>query len=55
MRTRTLAGMGGLLLAGALILGSIGMALAMRPGSAMPWGSSGMMESTPMGGKAWAA
>ena len=50
MRTRTLAWIGAGLIIAAVILGGVGTAVAMGQGGATPWGSSGMMVSTPIGG-----
>jgi amicyanin len=50
MRTRTGTWIGGALILAAVILGGVGTAVAMGQGGAMPWGSSGMMSATPIGG-----
>jgi amicyanin len=50
MNARILAWIGGALVIAAVILGGVGTAVAMGQNSAMPWGSSGMMGATPMGG-----
>ena len=55
MRIQTLAWIGGILIAAALILGGVGMAVtlgqgATTPQGTTPQGSNGMMGNTPMGG-----
>jgi amicyanin len=50
MNARLLAWIGGALVIAAVILGGVGAAVAMGPGGATPWGSSGMLGTTPMGG-----
>ena len=50
MRTRTLAWIGAGLIIAAIILGVVGTAVAMGQGGATPWGSNGMMGTSPMSG-----